>query len=106
MAATTAAVVAERLLGAGRPADQPVAAIHRAGHPDQRTARVTLADLARQGCPFPAPTVLVIGAVAGERAGQASRASARAASWGGPAARSSPGSSTESDWGAPAGRRA
>jgi uroporphyrin-III C-methyltransferase len=64
MAASSAADVGRRLLGAGRPGSEPVAALHAAGTAASRTERLCLADLARRGCPFPAPTVLVVGAVA------------------------------------------
>ncbi|MFV0257761.1 MAG: uroporphyrinogen-III C-methyltransferase [Acidimicrobiales bacterium] len=65
MGASTARGIAERLRAAGRPADEPVAVIHRAGYADQQTASVTLGGLARDGSPLPSPSVLVIGPVAG-----------------------------------------
>lgn len=65
MGASTAATIAQRLRSAGRPGDEPVAVVHRAGYPDQRTVSTTLADLVRDGCPRPSPSVLVIGPVAG-----------------------------------------
>lgn len=64
MGATTAVAIASRLLAEGRPADEPVAAIHRAGTPAMDVATMRLDHLAEHGCPFPAPTVLVIGNVA------------------------------------------
>jgi uroporphyrin-III C-methyltransferase len=64
MGATTAVQVATRLMAEGRPADEPVAAIHRAGTPEMDVATMRLDHLAEYGCPFPAPTVLVIGNVA------------------------------------------
>jgi siroheme synthase len=64
MAATTASSIAGRLLEAGRPDHEPVAMIHRAGMTDQVTSTTDLATLATEGCPFPSPTVLVIGEVA------------------------------------------
>ena len=64
MAATTSAEVATALVRGGRPPDEPVAVVHAATTPTQRVARLSLDDLARLGCPFPAPSVLVIGAVA------------------------------------------
>jgi uroporphyrin-III C-methyltransferase len=64
MAASTAADVAAALLRGGRRDDEPVAVVHAATTAAQRVARLTLAELARVGSPFPAPSVLVIGAVA------------------------------------------
>jgi uroporphyrin-III C-methyltransferase/precorrin-2 dehydrogenase/sirohydrochlorin ferrochelatase len=64
MAATSADRVANRLIDGGRPADEPVAICHRAGHPDARTARTTLGRMAAEGSPLAAPSVLVIGPVA------------------------------------------
>jgi uroporphyrin-III C-methyltransferase len=64
MAATTAAGVAAELIAHGRPLDQPVAIIHAATTPAQRTAFMTLDELRREGCPLPSPSVLVIGDVA------------------------------------------
>ena len=71
MAATTAGQMAQDLLVGGRPRREPVAFIHRAGSPEQQVARATLADVAADGCPFPAPTVMVVGKVA-DQAGTAS----------------------------------
>ncbi|HUF98292.1 MAG TPA: uroporphyrinogen-III C-methyltransferase [Ilumatobacter sp.] len=64
MAASTSADIACGLIAAGRSPDLAVAACHRAGHPGAQTAVMTLRELAEQGCPFPSPTVLVIGEVA------------------------------------------
>ena len=64
MAATTAAHVAARLIAGGRSVDQPVAVVHAATTSAQRTVTMTLDELRRAGCPLPAPSVLVIGAVA------------------------------------------
>lgn len=64
MASTTARDVARRLLDGGRTDDEPVAVVHHAGRPSMATAWLTLEDLASQGCPYPAPSVLVIGQVA------------------------------------------
>ncbi len=63
MAASTAADVAGHLLAGGRSFDEPVAFVHRAGTPDQETVRTTLTSVAFVGCPFPSPTVMVIGPV-------------------------------------------
>jgi siroheme synthase len=81
MAASTAAGVAQRLLGAGRPGDEPVAAVHAAGTATAETARMTLADLARSGCPYPAPTVLVVGAVAARARGPQLSADSALETW-------------------------
>lgn len=67
MAATTAATVARRLLEAGLPRVHPVAVIHAAGSPDQEHAVMTLGTLESRGCPFPSPSVLVIGEAAARR---------------------------------------
>jgi uroporphyrin-III C-methyltransferase len=64
MAASTAAATALRLLDGGRPATELVAFVHAAGTADQAVARTSLADAAANGCPFPAPTLMVVGAVA------------------------------------------
>jgi siroheme synthase len=63
MAATTAAEVCGRLLASGRPDIEPVAFVHAAGTADQQTFTTTLAQAATNGCPFPSPTVLVVGTV-------------------------------------------
>lgn len=64
MAASTADVLSQRLIGAGRPGSEPVAFIHAAGTEDQQVARLTLTEVADTGCPFPSPTVMVVGPVA------------------------------------------
>ncbi|MET0909111.1 MAG: uroporphyrinogen-III C-methyltransferase [Ilumatobacteraceae bacterium] len=64
MAASTSREIACGLIAAGVPSDVPVAACHRAGQPEAQNALLTLGGLADRGCPFPSPTVLVIGAVA------------------------------------------
>jgi len=64
MAASNAEVIASRLIAAGRKASEPAAAVHRAGYEDQRHAVTTLEGLAADGCPFPSPCVIVVGAVA------------------------------------------
>ena len=67
MAASTASVIADRLLGAGLPSDEPVAIVASASLPSQRVEHTDLAGLARRGAPIDSPAVLVIGAVAGRR---------------------------------------
>ncbi len=64
MAASTAAAVARRLHAGGRPGHEPVAFVHAAGTADERATRTDLAAVLVDGCPFPAPTVMVVGAVA------------------------------------------
>lgn len=68
MGASTAGQIASRLIAHGRAASEPAAIVHRAGTADARATRRTLADLAADGCPFPAPCVITIGAVAGSLA--------------------------------------
>ncbi len=67
MAASSSKEVACGLIAAGSSPALPVAACHRAGQHDARNAVLTLAELAERGCPFPSPTVLVIGAVAAQQ---------------------------------------
>lgn len=64
MAASTAAHVAHQLHDGGRPGDEPVAFVHAAGTDAERSLRTDLATAMADGCPFPAPTVMVVGAVA------------------------------------------
>lgn len=66
MGASSANDLAHRLIAAGRRPEQPVAMIHNAGRTDERTATTTIEGLAADGCPFPAPTVIVIGGAAVE----------------------------------------
>jgi uroporphyrin-III C-methyltransferase len=73
MAATTATVVADRLLRAGRPAGDPVAVVHRAGRADQLVTTFDLAALAGRSSPLASPCVVAIGTVAA-RARQAALA--------------------------------
>ena len=65
MGATTARAIAAELLVAGVGPDHPVAAVHRAGAVGEQLAVLTLGQLAEHGCPYPSPTVLVIGDAAG-----------------------------------------
>lgn len=62
MGARRAAVVRDRLVGAGMRPDTPVAIVISATTPDQEVRRLTLAELGEQ--PVPNPAVIVIGAVA------------------------------------------
>jgi len=62
------------------------AAIHAAATPAMRIARCTLGELARNGCPFPSPSVLVVGNVARRRPVFSGSSSPSAASWRGPSA--------------------
>ncbi len=64
MGASTASEIAGRLLEGGRGADESVRVVHRAGSPDMETSDTTLAGLFDEGCPFPAPCVIVIGGTA------------------------------------------
>ena len=58
--------IAERLVAAGRPADEPVAVIERGTLPDQRVVAGTLADVAERAAAAEvrAPAVTVVGPVA------------------------------------------
>ena len=64
MGASTARDVAARLLDGGCPTGEPVAVVHAAGTPAMRVGRLDLGGLAADGCPFPAPCVIVVGDVA------------------------------------------
>lgn len=57
--------IAERLLAAGLPADTPAAAVRWGTRPEQTTVRATLATLGQHE--LAAPSVIVVGAVAGEQ---------------------------------------
>lgn len=57
--------IAERLLAAGLPADTPAAAVRWGTRPEQTTVRATLATLGQRE--LAAPSVIVVGAVAGEQ---------------------------------------
>ncbi|MEL6981299.1 MAG: uroporphyrinogen-III C-methyltransferase [Actinomycetota bacterium] len=63
MAATSAAGVAASLVAGGRSDDLPVAFVHAAGTEAQQSCRSTLGRVVAAGCPFPAPTVMVVGEV-------------------------------------------
>ncbi len=67
MGATTAPEIASALIDGGRPDDEPVAVVHAAGTDSQRSMHLTLDALRADGCPFPAPCVIVIGPVARTR---------------------------------------
>jgi uroporphyrin-III C-methyltransferase len=62
MGASTRAVIARRLLDAGRPSSQPVAVIEASGSPDERRTLTELGSLGDH--PVTAPAVIVVGAVA------------------------------------------
>jgi uroporphyrin-III C-methyltransferase len=66
MGASTAAAVAWRLLRGGRRYDEPAAVIRSAGTSEQTVVRCRLGDLAADGSPLAAPSVLVIGPTAAE----------------------------------------
>jgi uroporphyrin-III C-methyltransferase len=55
--------IADRLIAAGRPADEPCAIVANASLPDQRVVETTLADLAGDvaQCGISAPALLVVG---------------------------------------------
>ena len=62
-------LIAEQLIAAGRPADQPVAVVRRGTLPDQQTATAPLAEIAAevQAQGIKAPAITVIGDSAGLR---------------------------------------
>jgi uroporphyrin-III C-methyltransferase len=64
MGASNANLIARSLIDHGRPPTEPVAIVHAAGTSSQRSTFRTLDELATDGCPFPAPCVIVIGPVA------------------------------------------
>ncbi len=68
MAATTADQVACRLVEAGFDPTVPVDFIHAAGTDQQQQASSTVGHVAQDGCPFGAPTVMVIGQTAPDTA--------------------------------------
>ena len=63
MASSTARIVAGRLLDAGCGPDDAAAFVHAAGRPDMRSVTTSLGAIATAGCPFPAPTVMIVGDV-------------------------------------------
>jgi uroporphyrin-III C-methyltransferase len=63
MAATTASGVAALLIAGGRSPDQPVAVVHAATTPHQRSAITTLGQLRCGGSPLPSPSIIIIGDV-------------------------------------------
>ncbi|MEM9039430.1 MAG: uroporphyrinogen-III C-methyltransferase [Actinomycetota bacterium] len=63
MASSTARIVAGRLLDAGGGPDAAAAFDHAAGRPDMRSVTTSLGAIATDGCPFPAPTVMIVGDV-------------------------------------------
>lgn len=76
MAATTAESIAERLLAAGHRGQTPVAFIHAAGTEHEKSDVRPLIGVSIHGCPFPSPTVMVIGKAAAMAVPIASRQSA------------------------------
>ncbi len=63
MAARHLPAIAERLLAAGRGADEPVAVVANASLPEQEALRVTLAEVARPR-EWPTPAIVVVGRAA------------------------------------------
>lgn len=64
MASSTADSVAVEFCRGGRAADEPVVFVHAAGTDRQAVHRTDLASVMQDGCPFPAPSVMVVGPVA------------------------------------------
>lgn len=63
MGVSTADDIAERLMAAGRPVDEPVAIVHMAGRTEQQVAVTDLSGLAGDGSPFASPAIIVVGPV-------------------------------------------
>ena len=61
--ATTATEIASQLLSNGRRAETLVGFVHRAGLPGEDTEITSLVDVSLSGCPFKAPTVMIVGDV-------------------------------------------
>lgn len=68
MGVSTAALIAQRLIDAGRRRDEPVLVVSNATADNERHDRTTLEHLAGAGCDLPSPAVIVIGAVVDWRA--------------------------------------
>ena len=66
MAASTADVVASRLISGGRQLQTPVAFVHHAGTAHEQVAVTTLDAVLVSGCPFDSPTVMIVGDVAAQ----------------------------------------
>ena len=64
MGVTTAARLAERLIGAGRAASTPVLVVENASRPDERRVLTHLAELPKAAAGLDGPALLVIGEVA------------------------------------------
>lgn len=67
MAASTASQVAAQLRRLGWKADDTVAFVHRAGSIEQEVAHLPLVEVERSGCPFPSPTVMMLGPTVTDR---------------------------------------
>ncbi len=63
MGVSTAASLARRLIGGGRPEHEPVAVLSRCGRPDAEATIGTLGQLASEGARGPSPAIIVIGQV-------------------------------------------
>lgn len=64
MGVTTAAVMAERLIAAGRQGSTPALIVENASRPDERRVLTTLAELPKAAAGLDGPALLVIGEVA------------------------------------------
>lgn len=64
MGMTTAATLADRLIGAGRAASTPVLIVENASRPDERRVLTRLAELPKAAAGLDGPALLVIGEVA------------------------------------------
>ncbi|WP_313703583.1 uroporphyrinogen-III C-methyltransferase [Massilia sp.] len=76
MGGREAAATAERLLAQGRSTDTPVVVVENCSRPDERIARLTLADLARGLDPAHGPVLVMIGEALRLREHQADNAAA------------------------------
>ena len=64
MGVTTAAMLAERLVAAGRAASTPALIVENASRPDERRVLTRLAELPKAAAGLDGPALLVIGEVA------------------------------------------
>ncbi len=75
MGVSTAGDIAQRLMEAGRPTDEPVAIVHMAGRAEQQVAVTDLTELARDGSPLASPAIIVVGPVVARMADRFRRSS-------------------------------
>ncbi len=74
MASSTATTVATELMASQWSSEEPVCFVHAAGTPRQESMTLPLSEVEATGCPFPAPTVMVLGPTVRQRSeGEAQR---------------------------------